>query len=294
MTFSPIKSYNHSTTGFKKSGGTSSKAILPFDAAFWVEFLGLRIQKLIKLACISGPVSTCAWKWWGMTGCLHVIGVYRVSQEHGSQALVSGVISAWNSSCATRLFYLRWSQMYQISAWHSSAAAMPPAHPLSWWALLWPSGTCTGLLELGDLYTVGVVSAATTSVGQVAGHRKIHSLQAILSDDSMSKSCLLSIRRKEELSSPRSGLCAWNMPSFTSLGRCVQFSQRAHSQVSSGDGLRTNSWILSASELGPAGRRRKRRTGCPNAKSTCWSVSGISAACYRTETMPRKIWHCLW
>lgn len=212
MTFSPIKSYNHSTTSFKKSGGISSKAILPFDAAFWVEFLGLRIQKLIKLACISGPVSTCAWKWWGMTGCLHVIGVYRVSQEHGSQALVSGVISAWNSSCATRFFYLRCSQMYQISAWHSSAAAMLSAHPLSWWALLWPSGTCTGLLELGDLYTVGVVSAATTSVGQVAGHRKIHSLQAILSDDSMSKSCLLSIRRKEELSSPRSGLCAWNCP----------------------------------------------------------------------------------
>lgn len=187
MTFSPIKSYNHSTTSFKKSGGISSKAILPFDAAFWVEFLGLRIQKLIKLACISGPVSTCAWKWWGMTGCLHVIGGYRVSQEHGSQALVSGVISAWNSSCATWFFYLRCSQMYQISAWHSSAAAMLPAHPLSWWALLWPSGTCTGLLELGDLYTVGVVSAATTSAGQVAGHRKIHSLQAILSDDSGKK-----------------------------------------------------------------------------------------------------------
>lgn len=107
-------------------------------------------------------------------------------------------------------------------------------------------------------------------------------------DSPMFKSCLLSRRRKEELSSPWSGLCAWNMPSFTSVGRCVQFSQRAHSQFSNGDGLRMNSWVLSASERGPAGRRRKRRTGCPNAKSTCWSVSGISTVCYRTGTTPRS------
>lgn len=178
---------NHSTAGFKKSGGTPSKAALPFDAAFWVEFLGLRIQKLMKLACISGPLSTCAWKWGGMTMCLHVIGSFRDSQEHGSQALVSGVVSVWNSSCATWFFYLRCSQMYQTSAWHSSAAAMLPDHPLSWWALLWPSCTCTGLLEPGDLYTVGVLSAATTSAGQVAGYRKIHSFQAISCDDSRNK-----------------------------------------------------------------------------------------------------------
>lgn len=61
----------------------------------------------------------------------------------------------------------------------------------------------------------------------------------------MSKSCLLSTWRKEEPFCMGSGRGTWNMPSSTSVGRCVQFSQRAHSQVSNGDGLKTNSWVLS-------------------------------------------------
>jgi len=40
--------------------------------------------------------------------------------------------------------------------------------------------------------------------------------------------------------------------------------------------------------LGPAGRRRKRRTGCPTAKSKGWRVSGVSGACFRMMIMPRK------
>lgn len=62
----------------------------------------------------------------------------------------------------------------------------------------------------------------------------------------MSESCLLSSRRKEKFSSAGSGLGAWNKPSSTSAGRCVRFSQRAHSQLPSGDGQK-NCWVLSVS-----------------------------------------------
>lgn len=177
-----------------------------------------------------------------MTGCFHVIGGYAVSQENVRGAFVSGVRSAGNSSCTTSFFYFRGSRMHQTSAVHSPPAATLPAHPPSWWALLWPGGTRTGLQEPD---TVGMPSAAWSSVGEVVGHRKIHPLQATLPNKSMSKSCLLSSWRKEEPFSMGSGRGAWNMPSSTSVGRYVQFSQRAHSQVSNGDGLKMNSWVLS-------------------------------------------------
>lgn len=106
-----------------------SKAASPIDPAIWADFLDLRILLAHKWVSRPGTVNTfSAWKWCGMPGCLHMIAGYGVSQETGSQALMSGMRSSRNSSCLTRFFYLMSSQLLQASTLHRPAAAMLPAH----------------------------------------------------------------------------------------------------------------------------------------------------------------------
>lgn len=81
----------------------------------------------------------------------------------------------------TNLFYLRDSRLHQTSALPGPAAPMLLAYPSSWWALLWPHGNHTGLLDPGSLHcsTVGEPSATWTSAGELVVHRKMHSTQPL-------------------------------------------------------------------------------------------------------------------
>lgn len=120
---------------------------------------------------------------WNGVGCL-AVSTWQLVMELPRKLAVQFSCLEWQVPGTPQPHQLIQPQglpLHQTSALHGPAATLLLAYPSSWWALLWPHGNHTGLMEPGSLHcsTVGEPSATWTSAGEVVGHRKTHSTKSL-------------------------------------------------------------------------------------------------------------------